>query len=118
VDLQRLPVWQQKFYKKIMKLIKGDTVKVVAGKDSGKTGKIERVHAVSGKVLVEGINQYKRHIKAKMQGQKSEIITITKPLPVSNVALICPKCKKQTRVGFKMLKDSKVRICKKCSKEI
>jgi len=101
-----------------MKLIKGDIVQVVKGKDSGKTGKIERVNAGAGKVLVEGVNQYKRHIKAKMQGQKSEILTITKPLPVSNVALLCPKCKKPTRVGYKLLKDDKVRICKKCKAQI
>ncbi|HUQ85609.1 MAG TPA: 50S ribosomal protein L24 [Candidatus Limnocylindrales bacterium] len=101
-----------------MKLIKGDIVKVVAGKDSGKTGKIERTDSKKGRVLVEGVNQYKRHIKAKMAGQKSEIITITKSLPVSNVALLCPKCKKQTRIGYKVLKEGKSRICKKCNKEI
>lgn len=101
-----------------MKLLKGDLVKVVAGKDSGKTGKVERVFVKAAKVVVEGVNQYKRHIKARMQGQKSEIITITKALPVSNVVLICPKCKKETRVGYKVLKDSKSRVCKKCNKEI
>ncbi len=101
-----------------MKLIKGDLVKVTKGKDSGKTGKVERVYVLTSKVLVEGVNQYKRHIKAKTQGQKSEIVTITKPLPVSNVALLCPKCKKQTRIGYKILKDGKVRICKKCKAQI
>ena len=101
-----------------MKLLKNDTVKVVAGKDSGKTGKIERVFSKESKVLVEGVNQYKRHMKARSANQKSEIITITKPLPVANVALICPKCKKQTRVGYKLIKDAKVRICKKCKTEL
>lgn len=101
-----------------MKLKKGDTVKIVKGKDSGKTGKVERVYAGTGKVLVEGVNQYKRHIKAKTANQKSEIVTITKPLPVSNIALVCPKCKKPTRVGYKMLKSDKVRICKKCNAQI
>ncbi len=101
-----------------MKLHKNDTVKVIKGKDSGKLGKVERVLVKTSKVLVEGVNQYKRHVKAKMQGQKSEIITITKPLPVTNVALLCPKCKQPTRVGFKMLKTDKVRICKKCQAEI
>lgn len=101
-----------------MKLLKNDTVKIVAGKDNGKTGKIEKVFIKENKVLVEGVNQYKRHVKARSAQQKSEIITITKPLPVSNVALLCPKCKKITRVGFKMIKDGKVRICKKCKTEI
>ncbi len=101
-----------------MKFKKGDTVKIVIGKDSGKTGKIEKVFSKEAKVLVEGINQFKRHLKARMQGQKSEIVTITKPLFVSKVALICPKCKKPSRIGYKFLKDEKVRICKNCSKEI
>ena len=102
-----------------MKLIKGDTVKVVKGKDSGKTAKIIRVFAKLDKVVVEGVNQYKRHLKARTQTQKSEIVTITKPLRVSGLMLICPKCKKSARVGYKLLKDGKkVRVCKKCNNEI
>ena len=101
-----------------MKLRKGDNVKVTLGKDGGKTGKIEKVDIKSGKVIVEGINQYKRHVKARAQGQKSEIITITKPLPVSNVSFVCPKCKKSSRLGFKLIKQGKVRICKKCNAEV
>lgn len=101
-----------------MKLIKGDEVKIVLGKDKGKTGKIEKIFSKTGKVLVEGINQYKRHIKARTQGQKSEILTITKPLPVSNVAYICSKCKKITRIGYAMEKDTKVRVCRKCDAKL
>lgn len=101
-----------------MKLKKGDLVTVVKGKDTGKTEKIEKVFSKEGKVLVTGVNQYKRHVKARMQGQKSEIITLTKPFSVANVQLVCPKCKKLTRVGYKMLKNEKVRICKKCNAEI
>lgn len=101
-----------------MKLVKNDQVKIVAGKDKGKSGKVEKVFSKEGKVLVEGVNQYKRHVKARMQGQESQIMTITKPLPVANVQLVCPKCKKLTRVGYKMEKDKKVRICRKCEKEI
>src|SRR5690348_4075443 len=101
-----------------MKLIKNDEVKIVAGKDKGKSGKVEKVFTKEGKVLVEGVNQFKRHVKARVQGQTSEIMTITKPLPIANVQLVCPKCKKLTRVGYKMEKDKKVRICRKCEKEI
>lgn len=101
-----------------MKLKKGDTVKIIKGKDSGKTGKIERVFVKEGKVIVEGVNQYKRHIKAKTANQKSEIIILTKPLTTSNVAFLCPKCKKPSRLGYKMLKTDKVRICKKCNAQI
>ena len=101
-----------------MKLKKGDTVKVVKGKDGGKSGKVEKIFSKEGKVLIEGVNQYKRHVKAKMPGQKSEIITLTKPLSVANVLLVCPHCKKPARVGYKMLKEDKVRICKKCVGEV
>ena len=100
-----------------MKLKKGDTVKVIRGKDNEKVGKVEKVFSKEAKVLVDGVNQYKKHVKARMQGQKSEIVTVTKPLPFANVALLCPKCKQPTRVGIKVLKDSKVRVCKKCNHE-
>ena len=102
-----------------MKLQTGDIVKIVRGKDSGRTGKIEKVFPKEDKVVVEGVNQYKRHIKGQMAGQKSEIITLTKPLPVANVMLQCPKCKKPARIGYKILKDgNKTRVCKNCSAEI
>jgi large subunit ribosomal protein L24 len=102
-----------------MKLQTGDIVKIVRGKDNGRTGKIEKVFPKEAKVIVEGVNQYKRHVKSQMPGQKSEIITLTKPLPVSNVMLQCPKCKKPARVGYKLLKDgNKTRFCKKCNAEI
>ncbi len=101
-----------------MKLKKDDSVKVVAGKDKGKIGKILKVYSKEGKVLVENVNQYKRHLKKKTQGEKSEIVTLTKPMPVSNLALVCPKCSRVTRVGYKIEKGIKVRFCKKCDKII
>lgn len=101
-----------------MKLKSGDSVNIVRGKDNGKSGTIQKVFTKELKVLVEGVNQVKRHVKSRVPGQKSEIITLTKPLPIANVQLVCPKCKKPTRVGFKMLKDEKVRICKKCNAEL
>jgi large subunit ribosomal protein L24 len=101
-----------------MKLKKGDLVKIVTGKDKGKTGKIEKILPKADKILVTGINQYKRHLKARAQGQTSEIVTITKPLASTNVALVCPHCKLQTRVGFKIEKNDKIRVCRKCDKKI
>jgi large subunit ribosomal protein L24 len=101
-----------------MKLKKGDLVKIVAGKDKGKTGKIEKILPKADKILVTGINQYKRHLKARAQGQTSEIVTITKPLASTNVALVCPHCKLQTRVGFRIEKNDKIRVCRKCDKKI
>ena len=101
-----------------MKLKKGDLVKIVSGKDKGKTGKIEKILPQIEKVLVTGVNQYKRHLKAKAQGQSSEIVTITKPLSSQNVALICGHCKLQTRIGFRTEKNDKIRVCRKCDKKI
>jgi len=101
-----------------MKILKGDEIEVTVGKDKGKKGKVEKVFEKLGKVLILNINTYKRHKKARLQNEKSEIITITKPLPVSNVALICPNCHKLTRVGYKLDKSSKIRVCRKCGKAI
>ncbi|RJQ38718.1 50S ribosomal protein L24 [Candidatus Microgenomates bacterium] len=103
---------------KIQKLKKGDEVKVTMGKDKGKTGKIEKVFVKTGKILVNGVNQYKKHMKAKSQTQKSEIVTITKPLPIPNVAFVCPKCHLPTRVGFSVENNKKTRVCKKCKQII
>jgi len=99
-----------------MKLKKGDEAKVIRGKDKGRTGTIEKV--LNEKVLIGNVNQYKRHLKKKSQYGKSEIVTITKPFSLHNVVLICPLCKKPTRVGFRLSGEEKSRICKKCGKQI
>lgn len=100
-----------------MKIRKGDKVKILLGKDRGKEGSVEYVKVKEMKVFVGGANIYKRHVKK--QGQiEGGIINIPKPMDVSNVALICPNCKKVTRVGFKKLGDLKIRVCRKCGKEI
>ena len=101
-----------------MKLKKGDLVKIIRGKDKGRTGKIEKVFSKANKVQILGVNQYKRHLKARSQRQPSEITTIVKPLPLVNVAFVCPKCNLQTRVGFTFEDNKKVRICKKCKQKI
>ncbi len=101
-----------------MKIRKGDTVHIVLGKDKGKTGKVTKIGLKEGKVTIDGMNLYKRHVKARSQNQKSEIVTLSRPLPVSNIALLCPKCKKITRVGYSMVNKEKVRICKKCKEAI
>lgn len=101
-----------------MKLKVGDTVKIVKGKDKGKTGKVEKVISKKEKILVFGVNQYKRHLKSRTRNQKSEIVTITKPLPVSNVSFLCPKCSKASRLGYNWINEKKVRVCKKCDQEV
>lgn len=101
-----------------MKIKKGDTVQIIAGKDKGKTGKVIRNFPTKGRVAVEGINVYKKHIKPKRQDEKGEIVEVSRPLNASNLAIICPSCSKPTRLGTKMENGSKQRMCKKCNKTI
>lgn len=93
-----------------LKIKKGDTVQVMLGRDKGKEGTVERVLSAQSMVIVEGINQVKKHLKSRAQGQKSEIVTLTKPIAIAKVSLIDPKKKKPTRVGFKIEKGKKIRI--------
>jgi large subunit ribosomal protein L24 len=103
---------------KSLKIKKGDTVQIMIGKDKGKKGTVERVFPSKSMVAVEGINQYKRHIKSRQQGQKSEIVTITKPLHIAKVALIDGKKKKPTRVGYKIENGKKERISRMSREKI
>lgn len=100
-----------------MKIKKGDKVKIMLGKDRGKTGTVDYINAKDGRVFVGGANLYKRHVK-KQGTNEGGIIDIPKSMDISNVALICPNCNKVTRIGFKVTGDSKIRVCKKCQKEI
>lgn len=97
-----------------MKLKKGDEVKVLTGKDKGKTGKIEKVLRKENIIVVSGVNTYKRHLKSRGPKKPGGIIEIIKPIPAANVMLVCPNCKKQTRLGYKIQGEVKVRFCKKC----
>ena len=95
----------------------GDTVKITAGKDKGRDGKIEKIFPTESKVLVPGVNLYKKHVKG-FGNVKAGIYDIPRPLGFGKIALVCPKCKKITRVGFKFAGEDKVRFCRKCGKEI
>ncbi len=97
-----------------MKIKKGDTVKIISGKDKGKSGVVTKVFPKINKILVEGINVYKKHIKPKKSGQKGEILNVSRPFNVSNAMLICKNCNKPTRIGYKFEGDKKYRFCKKC----
>lgn len=101
----------------MLKFKKGDTVKITAGKDKGREGKIEKILISESKVIVPGVNLYKKHVKG-FGDVKGGVYDIPRPLGYGKVALICPKCKKMTRVGFGKAGEEKVRICKKCKKEI
>ncbi len=91
---------------------------VVTGKERGKTGRVLKVMPRAGRLIVEGINLYKKHVRPKKQGQKGEIISFSRSMNISNVMLVCSKCGKRARVGSEMRGDQKVRICKKCHGEV
>lgn len=99
----------------MLKIKKNDRVKILHGKDSGKTGKVLRVEPTKEFVYVEGVNIIKVHTRSKKQGQSGGIISKEGPVHISNVEVVCPSCSKPARIGFDV-KDSgeKVRICKKC----
>jgi len=101
-----------------MKIKKGDTILIISGKDRGKKSKVIKVFPTLNRLLAEGVNLRKKHQKPKRSGEKGQIILMPCPIAVANVKLICPKCAKPTRVGFKILNKNKVRICKKCNQEI
>ena len=101
-----------------MKIRKNDQVKMLAGKDSGKTGKVSSVILGENKIIVEGLNLVKKHMRPRREGEKGQRVEMPRKIQISNVALICPKCGKATRVGFKIAGKNKARICKKCNSEI
>ena len=111
--------------KKNMKIRKGDNVKILKGKDSGKTGKVLHVMVETGKVVIEGLNLKYKHMRARKQGETGQRIMFPAPLSISSIMLVCPKCGKPSRVGFKVAekkgevkKERKTRICKKCNNNI
>lgn len=101
----------------MQKIITGDTVKLMLGKDNGKTGQVLRVLNKEGKIFIEGANMSKRHVKKTAQNEGG-IIDLIKPVNISNVMLVCPNCEKVTRVGVKIDDQKKLRFCHKCGKII
>ena len=102
-----------------MKIKKGDKVVVISGSDKGKEGIVQVVYPKLNKVVVEGVNVHKRHKKPTQQTPEGSILDIYVPIDASNVALVDPKTKKATRVGYKTDKNGKkVRYAKKSGKEL
>lgn len=101
-----------------MKIKVNDKVKIIAGKDLGKEGKVLRVLVEDSKVLVEGINKVKRHVKPGAVSKEGGIISIEKPVHVSNVMLVDPKTGTPTRIGYKIIDGKKYRISKKTGEVI
>ena len=99
-----------------IKVKKNDRVKIVAGKDKGKSGKVLFVDTKKLNLIVEGLNLVRKTRRPDQKNQKGGIIDIEAPVNISNVMVLCPKCGKASRVGKKELSDGKnVRICGKCS---
>ncbi|HOA47761.1 MAG TPA: 50S ribosomal protein L24 [Candidatus Paceibacterota bacterium] len=129
-----------------MKIKKDDQVLIISGKDRGRKGKVLKSLPKEGKIIVEKINIKRKHLRPKKQGEKGQVVEIPAPIDVSNVKIICPKCGKPARVGYKNIsnfksqteqsemkseekrdfsdhknpkqKKLKVRICKKCGQEL
>ncbi len=101
-----------------MKIKKGDKVKVIYGKDRGRTGTVERVYKKRMMVLIPGINIYKKHVKKSEEFPQGGVVEVPRPINVSKVMLICPLCKKPTRVGYQIKDGKKYRVCKSCGKII
>jgi large subunit ribosomal protein L24 len=101
-----------------MKIRKGDQVQILSGKDRGKKGKVLYSYPKKGKVVVEGMNLAKRHRRPRKEGEKGQRVEVPSPIDVSNLMLICPRCGKGTRIGYKIENEKKFRLCKKCQAEI
>ncbi|MFH0923578.1 MAG: 50S ribosomal protein L24, partial [Candidatus Falkowbacteria bacterium] len=105
---------------------KGDKVKIINGKDKGKSGKVLQVFPSRNRVSIEGLNLLIKHMRPRKQGEKGQRIEFSSALDLSNVLLVCPKCNKAARVGYKNIevkvgekkKTKKIRICKKCKQTI
>ncbi len=102
------------------KIKKDDTVEVIAGKEKGKSSKVIDINRDKGRVMLDGLNLVKKAMKRSNQNQAGGIKDIEAFVDISNVMLICPKCKKSTRVGFRIDEKTaeKTRFCKKCNSTI
>ncbi|MDO8265249.1 MAG: 50S ribosomal protein L24 [Candidatus Parcubacteria bacterium] len=101
-----------------MKIKKGDQVIILSGKDKGKKSKVIQAFPKEGRILVEGVNLKKKRVRPKKNGEKGQIVQITASIDISNAQIICSKCAKPARVGYKIIENKKYRICKKCGETI
>jgi len=102
-----------------MKVRKNDTVVILTGKDKGKKGKVRNAFPRESKVIVEGVNMIRRHSRAGRATRQAGIIELEAPIHVSKVMLVCNKCGKPAKLGFRFLEDgNKVRVCHRCNEVI
>lgn len=102
------------FTKHKLRIKTGDIVRVLRGRDRGQKGKVMAVVPQENRVLVEGLNLIFRHVRPKRAGEKGQRVQVAAPLRVSNVQLMCPSCKKGTRVGLRREDGKRQRVCKQC----
>ena len=103
--------------KTVFRVRKNDEIRVIAGKDKGKSGRVLKVDQVSGRVLVEGVNMVKKALRKKKQNDRGGIVEVESPLHVSNVMIVCKKCG-PVRTGYKFVAEKKSRVCKKCGEVV
>lgn len=104
---------------KKIKIRKGDKVKIIAGKDIGKEGEVERILRGENRAVVAGVNLVKKFVKRKGEREPGGIITVAAPIHISNLMLICPRCSKPTKVGYKVKEGGgRIRFCRRCGKEV
>ncbi len=102
-----------------MKLRKGDTILVISGNNAGKRGKIIQALPKSNKVVVEGINIRKKHVKPTQTAPQGGITEFPAPIDASNVMLVCNKCNTPVRIKINRLENGeRVRVCRKCGREV
>ncbi len=97
-----------------MTIKKGDSIQIIAGKDRGKTGKVLRVMRSEGRVIVEGLNIVKKHVRPRKQGEKGEIVEVPRPLDISNVQVLCGRCERPVRTKVNFDNNTKTRVCARC----
>ena len=99
-----------------MRIHKNDQVMVTTGKDRGKKGRVMKVYASEGRILIEKINYAKVAVRKSQANPQGGVVQMEKTISISNVKLVCPRCSKPTRVGYSVLADgTKQRLCKLCN---
>lgn len=104
-----------------MKIKKNDIVKVLAGKDRGKTGKVLRSYPSEERVVVEGVNLIVKHVRPRKGGERGQRMYLPGRMPIAKLQLVCPQCGKPTRVGIRRnegTRTTRERFCKKCNTTI
>jgi len=103
---------------KKFKIKKNDNVEVLAGKDKGKRGSVVRIIPKKDRVIVSGVNIVKKAMKRRSQQDQGGIVEVEAPLHISNVGIVCKKCGRPVKIGYKIDGDKKVRVCRKCGETL